>query len=111
MFSTLQGGAPTPRRRPGLDWPGGGPPPGSERLRRDPDLSTNPGHEGIQGELPGAGGVGCLHRPAELVDEVGAPEHALIPAIRLPGPAEGGDRGPAALGPQEPPALSSGRRP
>jgi len=69
---------------------------------------TDAGHERVQGDLLGAGGLGRLHRPAELVDEGGAPEDPFIPLVGLPAPAEGGAHGPAALGPQEPPALELG---
>jgi len=90
-----------PRRR-------GGPPPGGERCRGYPNVVTDAGHERVQGDLLGAGGLGRLHRPAELVDEGGAPEDPFIPLVGLPAPAEGGAHGPAALGPQEPPALELG---
>jgi hypothetical protein len=59
------------------------------------------GHKGVQVDRGGVGGLGRLHRPAELVDEGGAPEDPLIPAKRLPAPAEGGHGGPAALRPEE----------
>jgi hypothetical protein len=105
LFRGVGPACPIPRRpRPGPDWPEG-PAPGGEHQRRNPDLRTDAGHQGFDGNPRRTGGP-ILRRAAEPDGKLTTPEDPLVPPIRLPTPAQRcGDRGPPVLGPQEAPAF------
>jgi hypothetical protein len=79
---------------------------GPQVRRWDPDVPTDAGHQGPEGDPRGAEGGPVLQRPLEPGDKLAAPEEPLVPLVGLPAPAELGENGgrllPAARdGPQE----------
>ena len=82
-----------------------------ELVRTDAYLAASTRDERVEPEAPRSQARRVRHRPPTLRDACTAPQDPLIPPGRLAAPAEGHDRDPPPIAPQQPAALEFGPAP
>ncbi len=82
--------------------------PPTQRLAGQADLAADPGHQGLESQPRGPGGLRRLHRAPECLDELAGAQNPLITRVGLPAPPETLDHRPAAETAQEAAPLEVG---
>jgi len=82
--------------------------PAAQSLAGQADVAADPGHEALERQPRGPGGLSRLQRAPEGLHELAGAQHPLITRVGLPAPPEALDHRPAAETAQEAAPLELG---